>query len=1069
MSPFDLRTNRCRRSPLTPLLLALLAVGLPALSRAKDPEPARSPGGRIDFQHDIRPMLSDVCFNCHGPDPEKRRAKLRLDTQAGAFADLGGYHAIVPGKPSASPLYKRIVSKDPEEKMPPPKSGRQLTATQIKLLKQWIEQGAKWQSHWAFQTPESPPVPKVKKSSWPLNPIDNFILARLEQEHLSPSPEAAKLTLLRRVTLDLTGLPPTPQEVDAFLADTSSDAYEKLVDRLLQSPHYGERMAMDWLDGARYADTNGYQVDMDRQMWRWRDWVIEAFNRNQPFDQFTVEQIAGDLLPNPTFEQRVATGFNRNHRINAEGGAIPEEWRVEYVIDRVDTTSTVWLGLTMGCARCHDHKYDPLTQKDFYRFYAFFNSVNENGLDGGAGNAVPLVQVPSPEIQAQIAVVDAKIATAQKDVQAVELRLPALQLEWEKTAATNASPWTVMDAASFVSTEGATLVKQADGSLLSSGKRPDKDTYTIVAHSDLKGITAVRLELLPDDSLPSKGPGRHENGNPVLSEFRVQVAPKTNATALKPVGLQNPTADFSQKDYNVAAAIDGKLDTGWALYPEVGKPHFAVFETKEQIGYDAGVTLTFTLDQNYGAGSLIGRFRLAVTTAARPVSATSLPETITKALAIPPTQRDDKQKTELSSYYRTNSAELKQAQAQVAALVAQKSQLVASIPTTMVMQELDKPRDTFMLNRGEYDKPGEKVSAAVPVSLTPLPKDAPANRLGLARWLVDPANPLTARVAVNRYWQNYFGTGLVKTAENLGSQGERPSHPELLDWLATEFMGSGGSGLGSGAGSQTPDAKTHPQFRSHPQSRWNVKAMQKLIVTSATYRQASKVTKPLLEKDPGNRLLARGPRLRLPAELIRDQALAVSGLLVGKIGGPSVKPYQPAGLWEELSYNPKSLGYIVDEGENLYRRSMYTFWKRTVPPPSMTTFDAPGREICAVFRSRTSTPLQALALMNDVTYVEAARALAQRMLTEGGATMEQRIGYAFRLATARPPQAGELKIMLNAYQTRLAEFQKNKTAALKLVEVGKSKRNEKLDLSELAAGTAVCNLILNLDEIVTKE
>ena len=1041
MTPIDSREVRCRRSPLPALLLAVLAVGLTALSHGKEPEPARSPGGRVDFQHDVRPILSDVCFNCHGPDPEKRKAKLRLDTEAGAFADLGGYHAIVPGKPSASPLYKRIVSKDPDEKMPPPKSGRQLSATQIKLLKQWIEQGAKWQSHWAFQTPERPPVPKVRKSSWPRNPLDHFILARLELERLSPAPEAAKLTLIRRVTLDLTGLPPSPKEVDTFLADTSTDAYEKLVDRLLQSPHYGERMAMDWLDGARYADTNGYQVDMDRQMWRWRDWVIEAFNKNQPFDQFTVEQVAGDLLPNATFEQRVATGFNRNHRINAEGGAIPEEWRVEYVIDRVDTTATVWLGLTMGCARCHDHKYDPLTQKDFYRFYAFFNSVNENGLDGGAGNAVPLVQVPSPEIQAQIAAVDTKITTAQQDVKAVELRLPALQLEWEKTTANNATPWMVMDAASSVSAGGATLAKQADGSLLSGGKRPDKDTYTIVAHTDLKGITAVRLELLPDDSLPSKGPGRHENGNPVLSELRVQAAPKTNATALKPVLLQNPSADFSQQGYNVASAIDGKLETGWALYPEVGKPHFAVFETQELISYAGGTALTFTLDQNYGAGSLIGRFRLAVTAAARPASATSLPETIAKALAIPPTQRDDKQKAELTAHYRTNSAELKQTQAQVAALVAQKSQLNASIPTTMVMQELDKPRDTFMLNRGEYDKPGEKVTAAVPVSLTPLPKDAPPNRLGLARWLVDPANPLTARVAMNRYWQNYFGTGLVKTAENLGSQGERPSHPELLDWLATEFIRTG----------------------------WNVKAMQKLIVTSATYRQASKVTKPLLEKDPGNRLLARGPRLRLPAELIRDQALAVSGLMAGKIGGPSVKPYQPAGLWEELSYNPKSLGYIVDEGENLYRRSMYTFWKRTVPPPSMTTFDAPGREICAVFRSRTSTPLQALALMNDVTYVEAARALAQRMLTEGGATTEQRIGYAFRLATARPPQPGELKIMLNAYQTRLAEYQKDKAAAQKLVEVGKSKRNEKLDLSELAAGTAVCNLILNLDEIVTKE
>ena len=765
----------------------------------------------IQFNRDIRPILSAKCFPCHGPDAATRKADLRLDDEASVRADRDGYRIVVPGKPDDSELVRRIVTRDDGERMPPPKAERQLTPAETELLRRWVEQGGRWEKHWSFVPPQRPVESQISDSKLEIrNAIDNFVFARLERDGLSPSPAADRVTLIRRVSLDLTGLPPTPAEVDAFVADKSPDAYEKVVDRLLGSPRYGERLALDWLDAARFADSGGYQGDIFRTMWPWRDWVIAAFNRNMPFDQFTIEQLAGDLLPNPTRDQLVASGFNRNHRINDEDGIIIEEYRVEYVIDRAETSAAVWLGLTMGCGRCHDHKYDPISQRDFYRFFAFFNSLADQGR--GNGNATPVLRLTTPEQ-------DQQVAGLTREIESLQVQLK--EIEADPNAATR------------------------------------------------------KQEL-------------------------------TNA---------------------------------------------------------------------------------------------------------------------------------------VQAATKKKDAVLAAAPVTMIQQELETPRDTFILMRGAYDKPGEKVSPGVPGSLPPLPDGVPANRLGLAKWLVDPAgkNPLTSRVIVNRYWQMLFGTGLVATPEDFGTQGEPPSHPELLDWLATEFVRSG----------------------------WDVKALLKLIVTSATYRQSSLGSAELFRRDPDNRLLARGPRFRLPAELLRDQTLAVSGLLVEKLGGPSVRPYQPDGLWKDLASS--DLEYNQSHGPDLYRRSLYTFWRRTVPPPTMQAFDAPPREICTVRRSRTNTPIQALALMNDPTFVEASRSLAERVLREAAVETDARITHAVRLAIARPPSVAEMRLLRETRQFFHDRFAANPEAAQKLISVGESKPSSDFSATELATWTAIATTILNLDEAVTKE
>jgi hypothetical protein len=871
--------------------LAVALASLPiAKTRGADP---------VDFNREVRPILSDNCFRCHGTDEKQRQAGLRLDVREKAIHELdSGETAIVPGDPSKSELLRRVTATDEGVRMPPKEMKRQLTPAQVGVLRRWITAGAKYAQHWAYVKPARPALPAVTNAAWPKNEIDRFILARLEKEGLRPSPETSRETLIRRVSLDLTGLPPTPAEVDAFLADHSPKAYEKVVDRLLASPRYGERMAVQWLDFARYADSNGFQEDGSRTMWPWRDWLIRALNDNMPFDQFTIKQLAGDLLPHATLADRIATGFNRNHRTNNEGGSIVEEWRVETVIDRVETTSQVWMGLTMGCARCHDHKYDPITQRDFYRFFAFFNNVPETGYGGGSGaNTPPLTKASTAEQQAKLAELEHALTAAKEDLRRVEKAdLAEAQAEWEKTT-------------------------------LESGVADP-------AHK-------IAMPL-------AKGKGRK--------------------------------ARPPQKQAAQSTSVPAK--------PE-------------------------------------------------PVSTAIL-----EILKIEKAKRTPAQVKQIFAYCRPRlGGTIAEADKKLLQSRQAKDALEATIPETMVMEEMPKPRDCFVLIRGQYDQHGEKVTAALPGFLPPLPAGAAMNRLGLAQWLVSPEHPLTARVWVNRAWEKFFGAGLVKTSENMGMQAEFPSHPKLLDWMATEFI------------------------RRH----WDMKSMARLIVMSATYRQSSKETPQLLQADPENRLLARGPRFRLGGEVLRDQALAVSGLLKEKIGGPSVRPYMPPGVWDETSVYGDLRNYKADNGDGLYRRTMYTIWKRTAAPPTSLLFDSPTREICMVKRSRTNTPLQALATLNEVTFVEAARKLAERMIVEGGATPEARLAYGFRLAAARTPCPEEVKVLADGFKADFARYSRNVEAAKELIAEGTSKPSPHLKPAELAAYTLAANVLLNLDEVLTRE
>ncbi|HVU86769.1 MAG TPA: PSD1 and planctomycete cytochrome C domain-containing protein [Pirellulales bacterium] len=1042
------------------LLVAILfTLWLPTAVVIADEPQATSPA-RLSYNRDVRPILSNNCFKCHGPDARERQAELRLDISDEARKPTAtGALAIVPGKPDESELVARVFAADEAARMPPPASHKELSDRERETLRRWVAEGAEYEAHWSFIAPKRPELPAVKLSSWPRNAIDRFVLARLEREGLTPSPEADRATLLRRVTLDLTGLPPTPVEVDAFLLDNSAGAYEKVVDRLLASPHYGERLALDWLDAARFADTNGYHIDNGRDMTRWREWVINSFNRNLPFDQFTVEQLAGDLLEGATVDQRIASGFNRNHMINFEGGAIPEEYHTAYIVDRVNTTGTVWLGLSVGCSQCHDHKFDPITQKDYYRLYAFFNNVPEKGLDGQTGNSPPFLKLPTTEQQQKLDSLAATITDLEQQIAGPNAEVDAAQAAWETNHTGRVAPsWHTITPLSIAAEGGATFTRLDDGSYLVTGPNPANDVYTIVfGGTTLPGtgpITALRLEALPDDSLAERGPGRSANGNVVLTQ--VAASADLGQDIVTRVELKSAWADFSQKDFDVAGAIDDKPETGWALHPEMGKPHTATFALAQPLELPQGSKLTVQLRfQSQFAQHQLGRLRLAVTDAADPREPSALPEAVAKILATAAGERSDAQRGELRTYYRDSvSPRIAELKDQLAATKKSREQLDKSIPTSMVMQEMEKPRDTFMLERGQYDKRGEQVSPGVPAALPPLPEGAPANRLGLARWLVDDAHPLVPRVAANRYWQLFFGTGLVKTAEDFGSQGELPSHPELLDWLAVQLRDGG----------ETSGASAKP---------WDVKALCRLIVTSATYRQSSHARADLAARDPDNRLLGRAPRGRLIAEFIRDQALAVSGLLDSRIGGPSVSPYQPAGLWEELAFradgkNWTAQTYTQSHGADLYRRTMYTFWKRTSPPPTLITFDAPDRETCTVRRATTNTPLQALVLLNDPTYVEASRKLAERVMTEAPQSPDERIAFAFRLATARRPSEAEIGVLRRVYEEQLAAYRAHPEAAQKLLAVGEAPRNDKLDAAELAAWTMVASMILNLDETVTK-
>jgi hypothetical protein len=1039
------------------------------------PSPVAAPAGQINFNRDIRPIFSDRCFACHGPDANKRQSGLRLDKQAGLFDELPkhvGKRAFVPGKPELSYAYQRMISTDSKEVMPPITVPHlKVSAREKELVRKWIEQGAKWQEHWAFVKPVRPELPKVANEAWARNEIDRFVLARLEQEGLKPAAEVDKDTLIRRVSLDLTGLPPTLAEVDAFEKDTAPDAYEKVVDRLLASPHYGEQMAVAWLDAARFADSHGFQSDPERFMHHWRDWVINAYNANMPFDQFAVEQIAGDLLPNATESQKIATGFNRNHRANSEGGIIDEEWRVETVIDRVETTSQTFLALTMGCCRCHDHKYDSVTQKEFYEFSAYFNSINERGeyfsvgLDRGK-NAEPIMKVFAAAQKEQLARLKEAVAAADARVAEFQTRLPEYEKKYVEAGVKAPDPdglalrFALDEKVEGVGADGKPVAAKFDGKAgpawvdakLAKGLKFDgagasvdagqavdferTDAFSFGAWVNLQGGDGSILNKM------SEGPAFQ--GFDLFLQEGGKVAPhvvnKWSDNAIKVVTAKAVpmnqwahvmvTYDGSSKAAGVKVYVDGVRQETKVDQDKLR----GSIKTKSPLLIGKRVTsspLNGTVDD-------VRFYKRALTD--EEVARLGVGPDLDELVKVEPAKRTPEQKAKLTGALLAGVPEYVEATA-ARDKATQDADKIDKDPrnTTMVMEELPKPRDTFVLNRGEYDKHGEKVEPGVPAILPPLPKDAPKNRLALARWIVDDANPLTARVQANRLWEKFFGVGLVKTSENFGAQAEWPSHPELLDWLATEMVAK----------------------------KWDLKAFQKLIVTSATYRQAAHVTPELMERDPENRLLARGPRFRLSGEQVRDQALAVSGLLVEKVGGPSVKPYQPANLWEGNLYG-NLVKYDEDKGEGLYRRSLYTFIKRTANPVNLSVFDMPSREYCVVKRSRTNTPLQALDVMNDPTFVEAARVLAERMMTDGGGTAAERIEYGFRRATGRKPSEAERKILEEELAGQLERYKKDAEAAKKLVAVGAAEPNVKLDPPELAAYTMAASTILNLDEMVNK-
>ncbi len=950
----------------------------------------------VNFARDVRPILSDHCFACHGPDDKTRKAGLRLDTKEGAFAKLkNGGLTIAPGKPEESDLIFRIESDDPELRMPPKKHGKPLSAEQVATLKRWIEEGGSWSTHWAFSAPQKPGIPPLKNEAWAANEIDRFILARLEAEGLSPSAAASKTALIRRVTLDLTGLPPTLAEVDAFLADTSQKAYEKVVDRLLLSPRYGEHMARFWLDAARYGDTHGLHLDNYREAWPYRDWVINAFNASKPFDQFIVEQLAGDLLPNPTLDQIIATGYNRCHVSTSEGGSIEEEVYVRNVVDQVDTNGTVFLGLTTGCARCHDHKYDPIRAKDYYQLFAFFNNIDGPALDGNSAKWAPIAAVPTAQQAAAIKAADNEIAELKKSI-ASELAKGNAAYDSKLEAAESEDP----SRSDYVWVDDALPAgasPQGDGPWNFVGK-PDHPVFSgnVALRNTGPGLTqrffdnaARKLKISAGDTLfayvyidPANPPHElmlqwHTKGGWTHRAYWGENAIDWGAdgtperTKMGPLPAAKTWVRLEVPADRLKLA-PGTLIDGWAFTQFGGTVY-----------WDKAGLATETPQDGQTFASLPAWVR-----AQRTIRGEGLPANIKTLVMLARAKRSEAQTKELRSYflehaYARSSAALEPLRAKLVQAEQARKQLDAQIPTTLVYREkAGEPKPAFLLKRGEYDQRGEKVGRAVPAFLPPLPPGAPMNRLGLARWLVAPNHPLTARVAANRLWLQVFGTGIVKTAEDFGAQGEPPSHPELLDWLAVQFREDG----------------------------WDVKKFMKRMVMSATYRQTSRVTPEALARDPANRLLARGPRFRLDAETLRDQALFVGNLLVETVGGPSVKPPQPFGLWEAVAYTDSNTAHFTaDTGiEKIHRRSFYTFWKRTSPPPQMTTFDAPSREACQVRRERTNTPLQALLMMNEPQFIEAARALATRTLHEGGSTANDRLTYMFRLVTARPPEPQDL-------------------------------------------------------------
>ncbi len=1052
----------------TPVTMLLAIASLTSFPVAADESPPRE----IRFNRDVRPILSDKCWACHGPDEKTRQADLRLDTDEGAKAVRDGHAAIVPGDPAKSELVRRIRSADPDEAMPPPKHPKQLTAAEKSLLEQWIKQGAKYEGHWSFVPMQNPEPPRVSPENEPraVNNIDRFVLHEIEQHGLkSLAPEAAKHRLIRRVTFDFTGLPPTPAEVEAFAMDQSPEAYERVIDRLLKSPRYGERMASEWLDVARYADTHGYQFDRTRPTWPYRDWVISAFNDNLPFDQFATWQLAGDLLPQATKAQKLATAFNRMHCQNEEGGVVEEEFRVAYVVDRVDTFGTAFLGLTFECTRCHDHKYDPLTQRDFYSMFSFFQNIDEFGQTSyfTGSTPVPTVLLSTDEQDAKLTALDRKIAGKEQALATLRDSAKSAFAEWLNTKPEQPAAPSPLAAFSFDSLEKSQLVNSTDAAKPGNAS----DGPRLIA-----GRAGQAAELNGDNGFTFPGLGHFTRADAFSLAIAIQPTVLTPRAVV--VHHSRAPADAGSRGYELLLE-EGRVAFGLHhMWPGNSlkvrtKTALTVNEWSHvTVTYDgssraAGVRLYVNgllapvdvirdglwKDITYDGGEpelAIGfRFRDAGFKGGRVDDFAIFGRELTALEAAHVAGRDDlkgawtaKSDSLFETFLATAHVPWQQALKDLHAAREEQRKLINPIPEIMAMREMAAPKPAFILKRGSYDQPLDAVTADTPRVLPPFPADAPRNRLGLARWLTDPEHPLMARVTVNRLWQTLLGRGLVETSDNLGSQGALPTHPELLDWLARDFIASG----------------------------WDTKRMVKQIAMSAVYRQGSgiggqgdKETRGTGDID--NRWLSHAPVRRLTAEMLRDQALFAGGLLVDKIGGPSVKPYQPAGLWDIAMGKPQ---YDQSHGPDLYRRSVYTFWKRTVPPPAPMTFDAADRSYCTVRRQSTSTPLQALTLLNDPQIVESARFVAQRMLKEGGDTTDSQLAWAFRLITSRPPTARESAILKQMYSEQRADFAADAEAAKKLLAVGEAKPDAALVPADLAAGTVVALAILNHDEAVNR-
>jgi hypothetical protein len=1000
----------------------------------------------IEFNRDVRPILSETCFKCHGFDKNHREGKRRLDTREGALADNDGVKAVVPGNLDESDVHVRIRSTDKDEMMPPPKSGKKINDRQRAILDRWIAQGAEYQPHWAYIVPKKLPVPEVDDKMFVKNPIDAFVLGRQHELGLQHAPEADRATLLRRLSLDLTGLPPSQSDVEAFAADKAPDAYEKRVDQLLASSSFGERLAVYWLDVVRYADSIGYHSDVPRNVWPYRDYVIRAFNENKPFDQFTVEQVAGDLLPGSTMWQKVASGFNRLNLTTEEGGAQARDYEARTVTDRVRAIGTVWLAQTTGCCQCHDHKFDPIKTRDFYRLGAFFADLREAAI----GRREDGMLVSTPEEDAKLKQFDAQIAATRAKIAAPSQDLEAAEAAWERVAwelAGSDGTWEpLVSGLKTESAKGSSFAVETDGAVrIGRAENSGVDTYTVRVKTKLDGITGFRLEALADAKLPESGPGRAGSGNFVLSEFSAGLEQPDGK--VQPVKLIHASATFEQSGFPAAAAIDGitgKADNGWAVLGETGQDQAIYFELAETLASPGEKTLIFTLRQDGGGNRTLGKFRLAATTEPGLVRAPAIkpvPKEIADVLKTPPLQRTDEQRNQVTQYFRRITPALARERVRMANLQEERATLEKDIPRCLVSDSMPEPRVVRVLPRGNWlDESGEIVTPGVPDFL-PQPADADGRRLtrlDLARWLVSRDNPLTARVFVNRLWKLYFGIGLSKVLDDMGAQGEPPVNPALLDWLASEFMDSG----------------------------WDIKHVTRLMVTSGAYRQSSQCSQELQQRDPYNRELARQSRFRLDAEFVRDNALAISGLLVRTVGGPSVHPYQPAGYWENLNFPVREWQSSTDE--NQWRRGLYTWWQRSYMHPSLLAFDAPTREECTAERTRSNIPQQALALLNDPTFVEAARAFAARILHQGGKEAAGRLAWAYREALARAPRADEIETLSALLEKQRVLYTTDPSAAAELVKAGIAPSSTDLNVSELAAWTNVARVILNLHETITR-